>query len=243
MSNDDGELQRAVTRAALGALDGTPFALAGSGAIREHGIIDRPTEDIDLFTSDVDVHHFDAAVSAVITELRSTGYDVDELRRVEQFARLHVTAPGGRAVEIDMGVDSREDDPVTLAVGPVLSLADAVGNKVSALYSRGEVRDFLDVDSIRVSGRYDDAELIESARERDPGFDVPMFIVQLYQVQRIRPERVAEYGLEPAQLEVLKQRFTQWAAELTVQESGAGRPTTVDMGPSKSNFPMDAAEN
>ena len=83
----------------------------------------------------MDVRRFDSAVSAVIAALRSTGHHVDELRRVEQFAHLHVTAPGGRAVEIDMGVDSREDDPVTFSVGPVLSLDDAVGNKVSALYT------------------------------------------------------------------------------------------------------------
>jgi hypothetical protein len=50
----DGELQCEITRLALRTLDGTPFALAGSGAIREHGIIDRPTQDIDLFTSDLD---------------------------------------------------------------------------------------------------------------------------------------------------------------------------------------------
>lgn len=90
MSSDE-ELQRDVTRAALRALDGTPFALAGSGAIREHGIIDRPTQDIDLFTSDLDASHFDTAVGSVVDELRSTGHMVDELRRAEQFARLHVT--------------------------------------------------------------------------------------------------------------------------------------------------------
>jgi hypothetical protein len=36
-------VQRAVARIALAGVAG--FALAGSGAIREHGVIDRPTED------------------------------------------------------------------------------------------------------------------------------------------------------------------------------------------------------
>jgi hypothetical protein len=35
---------------ALRSLDGTSFVLAGSGAMREHGLVDRPTEDVDLFT-------------------------------------------------------------------------------------------------------------------------------------------------------------------------------------------------
>ena len=68
-----------------------------------------------------------------------------------------------------MGVDWRKAEPAVLAIGPVLSLEDAVGNKLSALYSRAYPRDFLDVDSIRVSGKFTDAELIRSAVERDPG--------------------------------------------------------------------------
>jgi len=50
---------------------------------------------------------------------------------------------------------------------PVLSLGDAVGNKVSALYSRGETRDYLDVDAIRSSGYFTDAELVRTAGDRD----------------------------------------------------------------------------
>ena len=60
------ELQREITRLALRSLDGTSFVLAGSGAIREHGLVDRPTEDVDLFTSDVDLQRFSAAVDAVV---------------------------------------------------------------------------------------------------------------------------------------------------------------------------------
>lgn len=48
MSNVDQ--QRELTRTALAALEPYGSVLAGSGSIREHGLIDRPTEDIDLFT-------------------------------------------------------------------------------------------------------------------------------------------------------------------------------------------------
>ena len=61
-----------------------------------------------------------------------------------------------------------------LAIGPVLSLEDAVGNKLSALYNRAYPRDFLDVDSIRASGKFTDSDLIRAAIERDPGFEVPI---------------------------------------------------------------------
>lgn len=46
------EFQRHVAQAIFGHLDQeSGFALAGSAAIREYGLIDRPTEDIDLFTN------------------------------------------------------------------------------------------------------------------------------------------------------------------------------------------------
>lgn len=84
----DEEIRREVTRAALRALDGTPFALAGSGAIREHGIIDRPTQDVDLYACDTDSVRFDAAVSSVVNRLRESGRSVDELRRTKQCNRM-----------------------------------------------------------------------------------------------------------------------------------------------------------
>lgn len=212
--NADEELQRDVTRAALIALDGTAFALAGSGAIREHGITDRPTQDIDLFTSDVDAERFDAAVGSVIDELRESGHTVDDLRRVAQFARLDVTTTDGRFVQIDMGVDYREEEAVMLSVGPVLSLDDAVASKVGALYSRAEARDYLDLDAIRSSGKFTDSQLIDVASERDPGFELPMFITQLDGAQKLRVEHVEPYNVEAAQLVAIKERLGEWADDL-----------------------------
>jgi predicted nucleotidyltransferase component of viral defense system len=92
-------------------------------------------------------------------------------------------------------VDWRHDDPVTLEIGPVLSLSDAVGNKVSALYSRGEPRDYLDVDAIRAFGRSSDDQLIAAAAERDAGFEVEMFAQQLADVRRITLVDVDRYGV------------------------------------------------
>lgn len=42
--------QRDIARIALDASRDSGFVLAGSGAIREHCLSHRPTEDIDLFT-------------------------------------------------------------------------------------------------------------------------------------------------------------------------------------------------
>lgn len=86
-------LQRNVTRIALTCVDG--FALAGSGAIREHGVLVRPTEDVDLFTTSQDVTAFSAAVDQVTAELRASGYQVEKIRRASLFARLRVLPATG----------------------------------------------------------------------------------------------------------------------------------------------------
>jgi len=223
-------MQREVARIALAGVDG--FALAGSGAIREHGMIDRPTEDIDLFTTSQDVTEFSAAVDQVTEQLRGSGFTVDQTRRAPQFARLHVATSDGRQLDVDLGVDWRQDDPVRLDVGPVLSLADAVGNKVScgdwaavvgqgALYGRDEPRDYLDVDAIRRSGRFTDEQLVTAAAERDPGFEVGMFAQQLAGVGRLTPRDVRGYGVTAEELEDVKTRCAEWASALQQQPARA----------------------
>ena len=212
--NDEKKLQRKLTRVALEALSGRAFALAGSGAIREHGIVDRATQDIDLFTNNMDTAAFESAINELIHQLRSTGHTVDEVLRTPQFAQLRITTAEGHSVDMDLAMDWREHEPVTLSVGPVLSLEDSVGSKVNALYTRAEARDYLDVDSIRASGHFTDTQLMRAAAERDAGFDKVMFARQLDQAQRIRLERVARYGVDAAQLDAIKARFATWSAEL-----------------------------
>lgn len=207
-------LQRQVTQVALESADG--FALAGSGAIREHGLIGRPTEDIDLFTNTRDATWFDLAVSQVSDRLTASGFSIDQTRRDPEYARIHLTSQDGRdSVEIEMGVDWRRDEPVQFEVGPVLSLNDAVASKVGALYSRGEARDYLDVDAIRGSGRFTDEQLVSALADRDPGFEIRIFADQLATAaDRVQPAQVAQYGVSTQQLKDVTTRCEQWATDL-----------------------------
>ena len=232
----EAAVQREVTRIALSGARG--FALAGSGAIREHGVIERPTEDVDLFTTSQDPAAFGAAVDQVIERLRGSGFAVEQVRRAAQYARLHVGTSDGLQLDVDLGVDWRQDAPVFLEVGPVLSLADAVGNKVSALYSRAEARDYLDVDAIRASGRFSDDELLAAAAERDAGFDAAMFADQLAAAGRLQPAQVGRYGVTADELEAVKTRCTHWAAGIR-QQAGNGPQGAVQGMPEhlRASFP------
>lgn len=212
---DIEQYQREVTAVALEALEGYSFALAGSGAIREHGFTDRFTQDVDLFTSVVGVPEFAAAVRNMVDELAARGYMVDERRRADQFAAVQVTTPEGSVVEVDLAVDWRSAEPVRLSVGPVLSVEDAVASKVSAAYGRAELRDLLDVDAIRRSGRFTDEQLLDLVREREPAFDDVMFAQQLSLIGAgVSTSEAAAYGVDAAELVGVEKRLTAWAETL-----------------------------
>lgn len=215
----DLEAQRRITRLALAAAgDDTGFALAGSGAIREHGLIDRPTEDVDLFTVQQTEDGFGQAVDRIMAALREAGYTLDVRRRLATFAQLAITDPQGRVTDLDLGVDWRANPPVVLEVGAVLALDDAVANKIAALFSRAETRDYLDVDAIRRSGRFTDAELLALGEQADAGFDREQFAAALDAIRRIEPEEVGVYRVTAGALAGIKHRMTTWAASLRVAD-------------------------
>lgn len=208
------EHQRAAASIILKSIGGDGFALAGSGAIREHGILHRATQDIDLFTIADAAGQFATAVAKTVESLTQHGYLPLLSRSADQFARLAVTSSDGYMFEVDLGVDWRAHDPVHLSIGPVLALQDAVANKVCALYGRAAARDFLDVDAIRTSGRFTDAELLRLAIEHDPGFDQQLFASQLAQVSGLRLAAVDEYGVTAEQFTLIQQRLLGWQQQI-----------------------------
>ena len=56
------ELQDRLVRLALGVLDQHGFALAGGYALQAHGLVERMSEDVDLFTDRWDSTEFSRAV-------------------------------------------------------------------------------------------------------------------------------------------------------------------------------------
>lgn len=75
-----------VARIALGVAEQHGFALGGGLALVAHGVVDRPTEDVDLF-SDRD-GSVPAATELVRAALEQAGIDVEVDRR-QRSARPH----------------------------------------------------------------------------------------------------------------------------------------------------------
>jgi hypothetical protein len=209
------EHQRRVTALLLQSIGPAGFALAGSGAIREHGITNRPTQDVDLFaTSTTSPDSFQQALERAEQTLRDAGLSFTRTRSAPLFARLVVSGSADDIVVVDLAVDWRLEPPVRLEVGPVLALSDAVGSKVAAVFSRAEARDFLDLDAIRESRLYSDDELLSLAHEHDPGFDRIAFSHQLTYVAQLNVRDTIAYGVDEATLEQIQQRLLSWADAL-----------------------------
>jgi hypothetical protein len=135
LTNIDAK-HRALAEIALRAAGSDGLALAGGYAVRAHGIGDRPSGDVDLFTDWQRRADFPGAVQKVIAAYEDHGYTVTVVTTGETFARLLVGAPGAGEEtppdKVELAADWRAHPPVMLAIGPVLHPDDAVANKMCA---------------------------------------------------------------------------------------------------------------
>ena len=214
------ELQDRLVRLALGVLDEYGFALAGGYALQAHGLVERMSDDVDLFTDRWDSSEFSLAVDSVIDVYRRAGFEVAVVRRAETFARLQAVDPrSSRTGSVDLAADSRGSDPIRLSIGPVLAETDAVATKVATVFSRGEARDYLDLAGILESGRYAREQLMAMAANVDPGFTPRLFAEALAGVDRFPDEEFASYGVDPDQITAVRQTMRSWSTQLTERMS------------------------
>lgn len=204
--------------AKLGLRVGGPygFALAGGHAVAAHGILQRPSEDVDMFA---DWHlraDFPAAVDAVVSEYQSQGYIVRVDHRTDTFARLYVidTAVPDEQHRVELVANWRMQPPVQMDVGPVLHLDDVMAGKVDALYNRAAARDFLDIDAAITAGRYNLDQLCGLAEAIDAGFDRAIFAEMLGRIDRFDDEEFTQYRISSSDVPALRARVARWRAEL-----------------------------
>jgi len=152
---------------------GSPFALpearqvalAGGGAMLAHDLVDRPIQDVDLFTPDPS--EVMQLADALAVALRGEGAQVNVDRREPGFTRLAVTVSDGRSVVVEVAHDARIREAVQLSFGRVLHPEEVAADKTLALFGRATARDLVDVAAL--SERYTLEQLCELAAEKDPG--------------------------------------------------------------------------
>ncbi|WP_460654098.1 nucleotidyl transferase AbiEii/AbiGii toxin family protein [Kribbella endophytica] len=205
------ELQTRMATVGLRALAEDGFVLAGGYALRAHGFGTRSSDDIDLFTDQLDTERFAAAVARLVAAYRADGLKAEVVRQAPLFARVVV----GDEAKADLGADLRQFPPVRMEVGPVLAEQDAVGSKVGTVYTRLEPRDFMDVQAVLDSGRYDTDALLALADRREvTPLDRPMFAGQLRAGSRLPEAGFARYGATPDLIARIRSTANEWAEQL-----------------------------
>jgi hypothetical protein len=211
------DLHRRVATVALRVATRYGFALGGGNALIAHGLISRPTQDVDLFTNEE--AGVGAAAASVEAALQAAGFeaeredDADGMLDVfegagEGLAEWTVTAPDGQRMMLQMAYFDRTRQPVTMDVGPVLSLEDVVGGKVCALASRAEPRDY--IDTAAALRHYSIQEAIRLARRLDPGLEDRDFADAGRRLDRWGDAVFAPFGLSPADVAALRDAFADW---------------------------------
>jgi hypothetical protein len=213
MMTPSAEFQARVAQLALSVASQYGFALAGGHALIAHGIVNRPTTDVDLFTNTA--IGIGTAAGPVSNVLRSAGLRVDQIHRDasliygldDELVELDV-GDGTFVVRVQLVRFERHNEPVMMALGPVLHLDDVVGTKVAALLTRVEARDFIDVAALQ--DRYSRDELVRLGRAADPDLTDDEFAEAMDRLDLTRDQRLAAYGLSPTDIALVRRRFTDW---------------------------------
>ncbi|MPZ89616.1 MAG: hypothetical protein GEU81_16445 [Nitriliruptorales bacterium] len=201
-------LQQRLAAVVAGLPEARGFALAGGSGLAAHGMLDRPTQDLDYFGSPHDreaVHHLAAAIERACA---ADGLDVRRERETEAFVRLSVT-DGQQACEVDIAIDYRALDPVPTRHGPALDLRELGANKVLAIFDRAAPRDFLDL--AELTKRFPLPQLITLAVQKDPGLDLDVLDHAMDQLQRIPPDRL---GLDERGYRTLQTTVHRWQTHI-----------------------------
>jgi hypothetical protein len=211
------KLHGQVAAIALRAAAAYGFALGGGNALIAHGIIDRSTQDVDVFSDEEGA--VEAAADAVEAALRDEGLGTERRDKTaglsdifygmgEGLAEWIITARSGEQMMLQMAYFDRTRSPIIMDVGPVLDLEDVIGGKVCALASRAEPRDY--VDTAAALRRYSIEEMIGFARRLDPGLTDRDLADAGQRLDQWGDGVFAPFGLSSLDIAVLRERFADW---------------------------------
>lgn len=185
------------------------YLVAGGAALLASDLIDRRTEDLDLFAS-TPTTSVTPAKDAYMQVLREYGCGVVMIQDGPTFCRMIVSQAGEETV-VDLAIDSPPQSRPTITVlGPTLAPLELSGRKLLALFGRAEARDFADV--YVLVQRFGKDALIEQAQALDPGFDLSVLAQMIRTLRRFDDQ---EIPLAADDLPVVREFFTDWEGELS----------------------------
>ena len=211
------DFQREVATIALKVAAEHGFVLGGGNALILHGIVHRYTADVDLVTDHS--KGVKAAAGAVEDALRAAGFEAERQNRgagldevfygfEDGLVEWTVTGSDGQQTILQIAHFDRSRSPVPMDVGPVLNPLDAIASKVRAFVTRAEERDVIDVAA--ALDTYTVGQLIELARQLEPGLEDEDFTDAGRRLDRLSDKVFARYGLGRRDVAQLRKRFAAW---------------------------------
>jgi hypothetical protein len=203
-----------LVEAALPVCANYGLAITGGYAMKAHGLVDRPSEDIDFATSHL--APVEEITEALAEAYRQAGCQARMLKTGGRFGHLDVALPSGAACRVDILKEPLNHEPAMMSFGPVVALADVVALKVGALHDRGVLRDVIDVHA--ASRLFSEADLVTMARSvLDDEFRLESLRDQLDRAQMYPDEEFAFYGLDAAQCADIRAWAIGWSGRLSMQ--------------------------
>ncbi|MFH9672572.1 nucleotidyl transferase AbiEii/AbiGii toxin family protein [Streptomyces sp. NPDC017405] len=205
------------------AFAGGPFGLvlAGGYALQAHGLLCRPHADLDLATESADA--MERIAAAVGAALEARGRRVRTGAVTARTAQLTVTdPPTGEPQVLALHKEAFWQPPELTAYGPALSLADAVGTKIRALYDRGAAVDLVDARACAARFTLPALEELGRRHAHDP-FDLPTLQSRLTGTDFYADRDFLRYGLAEDRIAALRAWAQHWSDDIAERllEEGA----------------------
>ncbi|MET7652185.1 MULTISPECIES: hypothetical protein [unclassified Streptomyces] len=204
------------------AAAGAPWALAGGYALQAHELLQRPHANVDLATESAEpMPRLAEALGAALT---SRGGHVATLEDSDPLsAHLSVLdRTTDTVLRLALHKETFWSPPVETPYGPALSLPDAVGTKVRALYDRGLAVDLIDARAASARFTHPDLEELARRHARDD-FDLPTLQARLTGTDHYPDSAFTAYGLPEDQLTDLRAWAQTWSTDIAERllEEGA----------------------
>ncbi|MEU2712902.1 hypothetical protein [Streptomyces sp. NPDC007205] len=211
---------------------GAPFSLvlAGGYALQAHGLVERPHGNVDLATESPEpIARIAYAVGAA---LEARGRQVRAGALTPLTAQLSVTdPPTGEPCVLTLHKEAFWQPPELTAYGPALSLEDAVGTKIRALYDRGAAVDLVDAQTTAARFSFPDLEELGRRHAHDP-FDLTTLQSRLTGTDFYSDADFRRYGLTEEQVTGVRAWAQRWSDDIAERllEDGASPDIEADSG-------------
>ncbi len=186
------------------------LAVAGGYAVKAHGLVERPSEDIDFATGTA------APIEEIVAALRAAdhaaGFGVQVLDAGGRKGHLLVSFPHGGTYRVDVLKEPLNHPVVWMEFGPILALADTVALKMGALHDRVLPRDVLD--AYGAAARFTRAELIAACQASTRTSSLETLRDQLSFAATYPDEAFSRYGASQELIAEVKAWALNWSSEI-----------------------------